>query len=71
MLSEGSKISSKRVITFLGALMLFICVMVELFTTKEVRPATLEFLVYLVGGGMATVVAEKFSKKNGSNTSND
>lgn len=67
MLSEGSKISSKRVITFLGALMLFICVMVELFTSKEVSKNTFDSLMYLVGGGMLTVVAEKFSKKNGVN----
>ena len=62
MLREGGKISSKRVITFVAALMLFICTMTELFTSLEVSKETFQNLMYLVSGGMLTVVAEKFGK---------
>ena len=63
MLSGGSKISLKRVATFVGTLLLVICVITELFTSMEVSKNTFDTIAMFTGGGLATVASEKFTKK--------
>jgi hypothetical protein len=63
MLSNGGRISSKRVVLFLGCLLFLIAVLVELFTPLQVSENTQDALVYLIGISTAGVAAEKFGKK--------
>lgn len=66
-LSSGSKISSKRVATFVALITWVTCVLVELFTIKEVSPNTMDALMYLVGFGIGATASERFSKKTEKN----
>lgn len=63
MLSSNAKISSKRVVLFLGCLLFLVAVLIELFTPLQVSDNTLDAIIYLIGITTAGVTAEKFSKK--------
>jgi hypothetical protein len=68
MLSSGSKISSKRVITAVGILLITICTLSELFFDFTVAENTFKYLIYLVEIGLGSIVLEKFAKKDGAKT---
>jgi hypothetical protein len=70
MLSNGGRVSSKRVVLFLGCLLFLITVLVELFTPLQVSENTQDALVYLIGISTAGVAAEKFGKKETVTTEN-
>jgi predicted permease len=66
MLSEDSKVSSKRVIAFVGFLVLLLTMIITTFTPLDKKPdanliATIE-LIILVALGSSSV--EKFKKTN-------
>ena len=63
MLSNGGKVSSKRVVLFLGCLLFLITVLVELFSDLQVSENTQDALVYLIGISTIGVASEKFTKK--------
>jgi hypothetical protein len=63
MLSNGGRVSSKRVVLFLSCLLFLIAVLVELFTPLQVSENTQDALVYLIGITTAGVASEKFTKK--------
>lgn len=65
MLSEGSKISSKRVITFLMSLALLVSYFSEQWFNMDISDAKFEYLVYLIEVGLGTVVLEKGVKMYG------
>lgn len=63
MLSSGSKISSKRVITAGGFLLIGICTISELYFDFKVSENVFDNLMYLTTGGVVATASEKFSKK--------
>lgn len=62
-LSSGSKVSSKRVATFIALITWVSCILVELFTDKSVSNNTMDTMMYIVGFGIGATASEKFSKK--------
>lgn len=67
MLGSGSGVSSKRVITTLASLLVFIVVCVDLFSTKyAITDYVFEGLIWMVMAGLGSVALESFStnKKN-------
>lgn len=69
MLSEGSEISHKRVITFSAFILLAIAFLLNLFWNIKVSDALLNIMETLVMFGFGSTALEKFAKKN-PNTSN-
>lgn len=63
-LSSGSKVSSKRVATFVALLTWVTCILVELFTDKAISANTMDTLMYIVGAGIGFTASEKFAKKS-------
>ena len=63
MLSSGSKISSKRVITALAMLLITICTISELYWDFSVSDNIFDSLMYIVIGGVGFTASEKFTKK--------
>ena len=63
-LSSGSKVSSKRVATFVALMTWVICILVELFTDKEISANTMDTLMYIVGTGIGFTASEKFGRKD-------
>lgn len=63
MVSSGGKVSSKRCLTLGGFSLIAICTLSELFFGFQVSSNTFTYVVYLTGGGTASVLLEKFSKK--------
>ena len=63
MLSSGSKISSKRVITSGGLSLIVICTISELFFNFSVSDNIFDNLMYLTTGGIIATASEKFVKK--------
>lgn len=64
MLSEGSEISHKRVITFSAFILLAIAFLLNLFWNIKVSDALLNIMETLVMFGFGSTVVEKFAKKN-------
>lgn len=62
-LSSSSKVSSKRVATFIALVTWVICILTELFTKFEVSANTMDTLMYIVGFGIGATASEKFAKK--------
>jgi hypothetical protein len=62
-LSSGSKISSKRVATFVALLTWVTCIITELYTKFEVSPNTMDAMMYIVGFGIGATASEKFTSK--------
>ena len=60
---DNDSISSKRVITFLAFLLCAIEFLAELFLQLDVKPATLDSMMYIVLAGLGLVASEKFAKK--------
>ena len=61
---EGeSNPSSKRLITFLAFILLATGVVAELFFEKNLKPQTLDAIMYVVLGGLGFTTAEKFTSK--------
>jgi len=71
MLSEGSKISSKRCITFLASVVLVISLFSEQWFKMDIDNDKFHYLVYLIEVGLGTVAVEKgikmWSNKNNPN----
>lgn len=63
MLSEGSEISHKRVITFSAFILLAIAFLLNLFWDIKVSDALLNIMETLVMFGFGSTVVEKFAKK--------
>lgn len=68
MLSEGSEISHKRVITFSAFILLAIAFLLNLFWNIKVSEALLNIMETLVMFGFGSTVVEKFAKKNSNNS---
>ena len=64
MLSDGvnGTVSSRRVITFLAFLLVAFEFLCELILQWDVKPHTLELMVYIVLAGLGLVSTEKFIK---------
>lgn len=62
MLSEGSKISSKRVITFGAFALLILSYLCEQLFEWKIDNEKFQYLVYLIEIGLGTIVAERFAK---------
>lgn len=63
MLSEGSEISHKRVITFCAFILLSIAFLLDLFWNVKVSDPLLNIMENLVMFGFGSTVLEKFAKK--------
>lgn len=63
MLSSGSKISSKRVVSAGGLMLIGICTISELYFNYKVSDNVFDNLMYLTTGGVLATASEKFSKK--------
>lgn len=64
MLSEGSEISHKRVITFAAFILLGISFLLDLFFNIEVSPALMNIMEAIVFTGFGATTIEKFANKN-------
>ena len=66
MLSDGvnGTISSKRVITLLAFLLCAVEFLGELFFQLDVKPHTLDSMMYIVIAGLGFTASEKFTKKD-------
>lgn len=64
MLSDGTNgsISSKRVITFLAFILCSVAFVAELLWGLDVKPHTLDSMMYIVLAGLGFTASEKFSK---------
>ena len=62
MLSSGSKISSKRVITFLAFMMMAIGYVSNLYFDFKVEESMFEAMEWIVIAGLGVTASEKFSK---------
>lgn len=67
MLSEGSKISSKRVITFVALIVVVISYLSEQFFKLIVDNEKFNYMIYLVEVGLGTVALDNISKYFGKN----
>lgn len=63
MVSEGSVVSHKRVITFCAFILLGISFLLDLFWDIKVSDALLNIMEALVMFGFGSTVVEKFAKK--------
>ena len=63
MLSSGSKISSKRVITFLSFVLMAAGYLSNLYFDFEVKTEYFEAMEWIVIAGLGVTASEKFSKK--------
>lgn len=70
MLSEGSKISSKRTITFLMSVALLVSYFSEQWMNMDIGDAKFQYLVYLIEVGLGTVAVEKGIKMWAERTQN-
>ena len=61
MLSEDTAVSSKRVITFLAFLLCMIEFLGELFFQLDVKPHTLDSMMYIVIAGLGFTASERFA----------
>ena len=66
MLADGvnSTISSKRVITLIAFLLCGLEFFCELFFGLDVKPQTLDSMMYIVLAGLGFITSEKFVKKD-------
>lgn len=66
MLSDGTNgsISSKRVVTFIAFLLCALEFVCELFYGLDVKPHTLDAMMYIVLAGLGFTASEKFAKKD-------
>lgn len=64
MLSDGSEISHKRVITFAAFTLLGIAFLLDLAFNIEVSPALLNIMEAVVFAGFGATTVEKFAKKS-------
>ena len=62
MLSSGSKVSSKRVVTFICLLFMIIGYVANLFWDFEVSSNMFESLQWIVMAGLGFTASEKFGK---------
>ena len=63
MLSSGSKISSKRVITFLAFLLMAVGYVSNLYFDFEVNAEYFEAMEWIVIAGLGVTASERFTKK--------
>ena len=65
MLSDGvnGTISSKRVITLMAFLLCALEFICELFFCLDIKPHTLDAMMYIVIAGLGLTASEKFVKK--------
>lgn len=68
MLSDGSTVSVKRVITFSAFILLAIAFLLDLAFNISVADKLVDVMEMLVVAGFTGTVAEKFAKKSVSNT---
>ena len=66
MLADGvnGTISSKRVVTFIAFLLCALEFVCELFYGLDVKPQTLDAMMYIVLAGLGFTASEKFAKKD-------
>ena len=64
MLSDGIKVSSKRLITFICLIFMLIGYTANLFWGLEVKDSLFEALQWIVMAGLGFTASEKFSKIN-------
>jgi hypothetical protein len=66
MLADGvnGTISSKRVITFMAFLLCALEFVCELFFGLDIKPHTLDAMMYIVIAGLGLTASEKFAKKD-------
>ena len=69
IVSSDSKVSSKRVITFLAFLLMAIGFISNLYWGFKIDPVMFDAMKWIVGIGMGTIVAEKFG--NGGSKADD
>lgn len=62
MLSDGIKVSSKRLITFICLIFMLIGYTANLFWGLEVKDSLFEALQWIVMAGLGFTASEKFSK---------
>lgn len=63
MLSNGSSISSKRVITLLAFILLALAFILDMFLDIKVSDKLVDVMEMLVVAGFGSTVLEKFSKE--------
>jgi len=63
MLSSDPRVSSKRVITFMASILVFIVVLVDLFTDQTVSDYVFEGLIWMAIAGLGSTAVEAFSKR--------
>jgi hypothetical protein len=61
MLGTGTGISSKRVLTTLATLLVFLVVIVDLFTDKHPSDYVFEGLVFIAISGLGSIALERFA----------
>lgn len=64
MVSDGSDVSMKRVITVAAFVLFALAFLLDLFLDVKVDPKFLEVDEALIMTGLVTVLGEKFAKKN-------
>ena len=65
MLSSGSKVSSKRVITFASFVLMGVAFLSNLFFDFKVEEFMFDSMMWIVVGGLGMVASEQFgTKKN-------
>lgn len=62
MVSNGGKVSSKRVVLAVGCGLFIICSLTELFTPLSISDNTYNNIVYMIGIGAVSTASEKFGK---------
>ena len=70
MLSEGSKISSKRVVTLIATGLFTLSILVEMFTPLSISKDSSSNLLYLICFGIGAVASERFTKNNKNESKN-
>lgn len=63
MLSDGTTLSSKRVIAFLAFLSIAVSYFVDQFTQYKVSKDLFDSMMWIVIGGLGITGVEKFAKK--------
>lgn len=71
MLSSDPRVSSKRVITFMASMLVFVVVLVDLFTDNTVSDYVFEGLIWMSIAGLGSTAVEAFAKRLPRNTSPD
>ena len=62
MVSNGGKVSSKRVVLAVGCGLFIICSLTELFSPLSISDNTYNNIVYMIGVGAVSTASEKFGK---------